>query len=83
MEDGDDRAAEIAAAEAEYAVVFANDGRSRAALLKELDAIGDEIACPEIAADDDLSPPPPPDPPASPEPPAGPRIRTLKDESWD
>jgi len=49
LDDEEDVEAAIAAAEAEYAEVFAGDGRCRALLLGEMEAIGDEVTCPEIA----------------------------------
>ena len=48
LDDEEDVEAAIAAAEAEYAEVFAGDGRCRALLLGEMEAIGDEVTCPEI-----------------------------------
>lgn len=70
--------AETAAAEAEYTEVFAGDGRSRAALLGEACAIGDDRTCPELEngeADEPQKEPPPAKT-------AGPRIRTLGDDTW-
>jgi len=70
--------AQMAAAEAEYREVFADDGRSRARLLRELAGYGDEETCPEIAEGDEIGDYPPALPP-----PEGPRTRTLKDDGWD
>ena len=45
--------ATMAAAEAEYAQVFADDGRSRAKLLGEVCGVGDDETCPEVDEGDD------------------------------
>lgn len=74
--------AELAAAEAEYAEVFAGGGRSRAKLLGEVCAIGAERTCPEIDADGDDVMYPPPAEPADPTAPPPPSTRTLKDDDW-
>lgn len=69
--------ADAAAAEAEYTEVFANDGRSNAILLGEACAIGDDRTCPELTNGEAGEEPKEP-PPAKP---AGPRIRTLTDDT--
>jgi len=68
---------DIAAAEAEHAEVFAGDGRSKAKLLGEICAIGDDRTCADAANDEADEPAEQPAPE-----PRGPRIRTLKDDGW-
>jgi hypothetical protein len=53
LDEAEDLEAELAAAEAEYAQVFAGDGRSRAKLLGEVCGVGDDETCPEIGEGDD------------------------------
>ena len=81
----DDEAAErdaaLAAAEAEYAEVFADDGRSRAKLLGEVCWLGIEETCPQAEEGDEIGDYPPALPPPDSTP--TPRTRTLKDDSWD
>ena len=48
LDEEEDIEAALAAAEAEYAEVFAGDGRSRAKLLGEICGVGDEETCPEV-----------------------------------
>jgi hypothetical protein len=84
LDEEEDLDAAMAAAEAEYREVFADDGRSRAKLLGEVCSLGDDETCPEVDEGDEIGdyPPPPPDDPTPEAPPAGPRIRTLKDDGW-
>jgi len=83
LDEAADLDAEMAAAEAEYREVFANDGRSRAKLLRELGGFGDEETCPGVDEGDDIGDYPPALPPPDSKPPAAePRIRTLKDDGW-
>jgi hypothetical protein len=53
LDEEEDIDAAQAAAEAEYAEVFAGDGRSRAKLLGEVCGVGDEVTCPELDAEDE------------------------------
>jgi len=80
--DEDELEAQMTAAEAEYREVFADDGRSRARLLREFAGYGDEETCPEAAEGDEIGDYPPAPPPPESGPPA-PRTRTLKDDGWD
>ena len=81
----DDEAAEgeaaLAAAEAEYREVFADDGRSRAKLLGEVCWVGVDETCPEAEEGDEIGDYPPALPPPDSTPP--PRTRTLKDDGWN
>lgn len=70
--------ADTAAAEAEYTEVFANDGRSRAALFGEACAIGDDRTCPELTSGEAGDAPEEPPPAQT----GAPRIRTLGDDGW-
>ena len=53
LDEEEDIDAAQADAEAEYAEVFAGDGRSRAKLLGEVCGVGDEVTCPELDAEDE------------------------------